>query len=97
MKFVWHSAKAEKNKSKHGISFEKAITVFDDPFALIAPDTKQSTVAEKREWIIGESDFGILVVVFTIRQPGNIYRIISARRAHRKERKIYERAKAFPF
>jgi len=48
---------------------------------------------EKREWLLGESDSGVLVVIFTIRQPGNIYRLISARLANRKERKQYEQIK----
>lgn len=96
MKFVWSLDKAERNLAKHQISFEQAITAFDDPNALIAPDPKHSTPSEKREWLIGESDVGVLVVVFTIRQPGNIYRIISARKAQRKEKKLYEQAKTIP-
>ena len=70
-----------------------AITAFDDPYALIAMDEKHSTEDEKREWIIGKSDKGVLVVIFTIRQPGNVYRIISARPANRYERKQYEKWK----
>ena len=50
----------------------------------------------KSGWLIGAADHGILVVVFTIRQPGNVYRLISARRASRKERKVYEEAKRVP-
>lgn len=67
MKFEWDPKKARSNKNKHGISFIKAITVFDDPYALIAPDLEHS-FDEEREWIIGESDFGVLVVVFTKRK-----------------------------
>lgn len=92
MKFDWDSSKAESNKKKHHVSFELAITVFDDPYALIAPDPKHSTL-EAREWIIGESDRGVLVVVFTRRLEGKLYRIISARRANRRERKLYEEFK----
>ena len=62
--------------AKHGVSFELAITAFDDPFALIAPDDAHSTSAERREWLIGESDRGLLVVVFTTRSQGQVYRII---------------------
>jgi uncharacterized DUF497 family protein len=43
MKFEWDSPKAVANMKKHKISFELAITVFDDPNALIAPDEKHST------------------------------------------------------
>jgi uncharacterized DUF497 family protein len=93
MRFDWDPTKNAANLKKHRISFEQAITVFDDPFALIAPDPKHSTEKETREWIIGESDQGVLVLIFTIRQPGNVYRIIGARRAKRKERAQYEKSK----
>jgi uncharacterized DUF497 family protein len=97
MRFDWDGRKATSSLLKHGISFEDAITAFDDPFALIAPDAKHSTATEERRWLIGESDIGVLVVVFTIRQPGNIYRLITARRASRKERSRYEEAKRVSF
>jgi uncharacterized protein len=93
MKFEWDEEKAHRNILKHGISFDQAITAFDDPFALIAPDEKHSGAGEFREWLIGESDDGVLVVVFTRRWHGQIYRIISARRANRRERKRYEEFK----
>ncbi|OQW50694.1 MAG: hypothetical protein A4S09_17665 [Proteobacteria bacterium SG_bin7] len=92
MKFEWDKNKAEANLKKHGISFDLGITVFDDPNALIAPDPKHSS-AEHREWIIGESDNGVLVVIFTKRLEGRIYRIISARRANKRERRLYEEFK----
>ncbi len=92
MQFDWDEKKNASNRTKHRIAFQVAITVFDDPLALIAPDPKHSH-EEVREWIIGESDNGVLVVVFTIRQPGDIYRLISARRANRKERGKYEESK----
>ena len=93
MEFEWDAGKARRNFHKHGIAFEQAITAFDDPYALIAPDPKHSTTAETRGWLIGESDHGVLVVVFTIRYGGQIYRIISARRASRRERSRYEELK----
>ena len=49
IKFDWNIAKSISNLKKHGVSFELAITVFDDPQALIAPDEKHSTPMEKRE------------------------------------------------
>lgn len=97
MKFTWDPKKAHINESKHGVSFEDAITVFDDPFALRAPDPKHSTVSETREWIIGEADLRhTLVVIFTERVQGDVYRIISARRANRHERRLYEDYKRIP-
>lgn len=93
MKFDWDLKKAVSNQRKHGVSFDLAITVFDDPNALIAPDEKHSNEEEIREWIIGLSDKGVLVVIFTKRVKGQVYRIISARKANRKERILYEEFK----
>lgn len=95
MKFEWDEKKNQSNKEKHKLDFKLAITVFDDPYALIAPDPKHSQ-DELREWIIGMSDNGVLIVVFTKRFKGRIYRIISARRANRKERRTYEEYKGIP-
>jgi uncharacterized DUF497 family protein len=93
MDFTWDLKKDKANAVKHGISFNVAITAFDDPFQLRAPDLKHSSPGEKRQWLIGEADIGVLVIVFTIRQPGNIFRVISARRADRGERRHYEQNK----
>ena len=93
MQFEWDTEKARRNLHKHGIAFDLAMTAFDDPFGLIAPDDKHSDTGEIREWPIGESDAGVLVVVFTRRVAGRVYRIISARRASRRERKRYEELK----
>ena len=95
MRFDWDSTKASANKVKHGIDFDLAMTVFDDPFALIAPDPRHSE-DEMREWIIGTSDGGILVVVFTRREKGGVFRIISARCANKKERSLYEKFRGIP-
>jgi hypothetical protein len=78
MRFDWDTRKAAANLAKHGISFEEALTPFDDPFALVAPDLIHS-VGEERRWLIGTGDRGVLVVVFTVRQPGDVYRLISDR------------------
>ena len=93
MTFEWDSEKAEENHKKHGLSFEQAITAFDDPNALIALDPEHSSQTEVREWLIGKSDKGVVVVVFTVRQPGPVYRIISARNATKDERRRYEESK----
>jgi uncharacterized DUF497 family protein len=91
--FEWDPLKAESNRLKHGIDFETAITIFDDRFALIQPDEKHSDSTEIREIIIGEADPGVLVVIFTIRTHTSLYRVISARKASRRERKRYEKNK----
>jgi len=87
MGFEWDNNKAEINASKHNVTFFDSVTVFADPYLLIADDTKHSQT-EKREQAIGEAESGkILVVVFTRR--ANSIRIISARPANKKERKLY--------
>jgi len=97
MDFDWDSSKAQSNKKKHGLSFEEAVMAFYDPFALIEHDPLHSTPEEDRETLIGEAEPGVLVVIFTVRESGALYRIISARRATRKERKNYEEAKRISF
>lgn len=84
--FEWDSVKNHKNKIKHGITFENAILAFYDPFALYSESDQSS---EKREILIGSSQDGVLFVVF-IKKTTTGYRIISARRAKKKERKAYE-------
>jgi len=90
-RFEWDDVKAIYNAQKHGIDFLTAADVFNDPFALVLKDEKHSLI-EVREWIIGESELGILIVVFTTRALGRI-RIISARQANNKERALYEQNK----
>ena len=98
MRFEWDPKKAASNQKKHGISFMEAALTFDDPFALRVEDEKHSTESETRMWQIGEMDRGVLVVVFTIRGAGagKRYRIISARKADRRERALYEFNKRVP-
>lgn len=87
--FEWNPEKARINRKDHGIDFEEAETVFDDPYARIIDDPDHS-VEEHREIIIGYSDKSrLLFVSFTERVP-NLIRIISARKANSKERKSYE-------
>ena len=76
---------------KHGVSFEEAATVFADPDALDGPDVKHSE-REARFLRLGRSLTGrVLIVAYTTRGTGNgeAIRIISARRASRKERAAY--------
>ena len=93
MRYEWDPRKAAINWAKHGVRFEDAITAFDDPFALIAVDVLHSTEDEARRWLIGEADDGIVVVVFAVRESGNVHRVISARRANRVERRRYAEAR----
>jgi uncharacterized DUF497 family protein len=88
MQFEWDDRKAERNLKIHGVSFEEAATVFDDPLFLTFPDTDHSH-EEQRYIIMGESNKGrLLVVAYAARDP--VTRLISARDATRRERRSYE-------
>lgn len=88
MIFEWDENKADKNKRKHGVSFEEAESVFYDPRSFTIPDPEHSDT-ELRFIDIGTSNYDrILVVVYTEREDR--IRLISARPASRKERKMYE-------
>jgi uncharacterized DUF497 family protein len=87
-RFEWDDSKARQNQSRHGISFEAAMTAFDDPPQLRSADVVHSTPREEREILIGRMDNGVVVtIVFTQREE--VYRLISARRAERKEKILY--------
>jgi uncharacterized protein len=83
--FEWDSVKARSNLDKHGISFDEATTVFDDPRGIDAPDLYDPD----RFVLIGRSSLSrVLFVVHC--QRGDRIRIISARRATASQRKKYE-------
>ena len=89
--FEWDTRKAAANRTKHGVSFQEAATVFGDHDALDGPDLRHS-VAESRSLRLGRAPTGrLLVVAYTVRRrdDGESIRIISARRASRKERAVY--------
>lgn len=91
IEFEWDPDKAEINRKKHGVSFEIACRVFADPFALVEQDRIER--GEYRWQTLGMVEGCLLLLVaHTVRDEGKteIIRIISARRASRKERKRYE-------
>ncbi len=88
MVFEWDAAKNAANLAKHGIDFEDAIGIFDGP-VLERPDDRRD-YGEPRIIAFGAVEDRELAVVYTIR--GTHRRIISARRAHRHERKAYRNA-----
>ena len=91
LRFEWDGRKALANKRKHGVSFEEAETVFSDDFALVIADPDHSG-EEERFLILGLSArLRTLVVSHSYRRGGHLIRIISARKATRKERKTYNR------
>lgn len=87
-RFEWDPGKAASNLSKHGITFEEAASVFSDPLAITFPDPHHS-VGELRQLTFGMSYAERLLVVISTERPGGL-RIISARKATRHERGIYE-------
>ena len=89
--FVWDKAKAESNKIKHGITFEEAVSVFLIEGAEEFEDEEHSD-DEERLIVIGLSkELRVLTVVHCWRENGDVIRIISARKATRLERKLWER------
>jgi uncharacterized DUF497 family protein len=88
--FEWDANKAGSNLAKHRVSFEEAATVFGDPLSMTIFDPAHSQT-EDRFIILGRSHLDKLLVVVHTERGDNI-RIISARRASRRERKQYEEA-----
>ncbi len=89
MKFSWDPRKADSNLRKHGIAFDEALAVFNDPLALIFDDMVHSE-EEHREIIIGTSTLSRLVLVCFVERSEDTIRIISARRATKAEIRDYE-------
>ena len=88
MEFEWDQAKARENLSKHGIPFDEAKTVFNDPLYVDFFDPDHSD-NEERYIIVGQSQQNrLLVVSYTERD--NKIRLISAREATRREQIAYE-------
>ena len=85
--FEWDKAKAKSNIRKHGVSFEEAVTVFDDPASITVDDPDHSE-DERRFVTIGFSDRVRLLVVCHCDRSNRI-RIISSRTADRQERGYY--------
>ena len=88
IRFDWDGQKARSNLAKHGVSFDEAKTVFEDPFAISIPDPDHSD-EEMRFIDLGYSQNNrLLIVVYTERN--DTIRIISSREADKNERKQYE-------
>jgi uncharacterized DUF497 family protein len=91
LRFDWDERKNRANQTKHGISFEEARTAFYDENARVAPDPDHSG-DEDRFVLMGLSTaLRILVVCHCYRESDELIRIISARKATRKEQGEYKR------
>jgi len=87
--FEWDPRKERSNLAKHGVGFEQASTIFGDRSSLTIPDPEHSQTEERYITISRAFTDKLLVVVHTER--GNNIRLISARRASRRERRFYEK------
>ena len=89
--FEWDPRKAEANAAKHGITFDEAVTVFLDPDALDGPDVQHSSTESRFRRLGRSADGRTIMVAYTLRRSDDAeaIRIISARRASRRERAAY--------
>lgn len=91
LSFVWDEGKNRQNQRKHGISFEEARSVFFDEEAreFFDPDHSDD---EDRFLLVGRSyRLRVLLICHCFRESDRAIRIISARRATRVERSVYQR------
>ena len=89
IRFEWDSAKAAANTKKHGVSFEEAMSVFYDEFAVQFFDDDHSST-EERFLLLGMSTGArLLLVCHCEREAGDVIRIISARKATKRESAFY--------
>jgi uncharacterized DUF497 family protein len=88
MKFEWDSQKAKINAEKHGITFEEASKLFRGRTDFVEIFDETHSVDEDRFIAIGPIVKGIVVVVY-IEKSLNLIRIISARKATRKETHLF--------
>ncbi|MEI6745660.1 MAG: BrnT family toxin, partial [Methylococcaceae bacterium] len=91
MKFIWDESKNATNKIKHGVDFETAKFVFDDPLHISIQDRHEN--GEERWQTLGlVNNVVVLLVAHSIIEENNteIIRIISARKATKHERNHYE-------
>ena len=89
MRFEWDPLKAEANRRTHGVSFAEAVTILKNDFALTREDP--DAVEEPRFVTLGMSNLGnLFVVVYVYREP-DIIRVISAWKANKRQRELYEK------
>jgi uncharacterized protein len=90
LEFDWDEEKNKANRKKHGIWFEEAQTVFDDAHGRLFLDSEHSAGDEDRFVLIGYNSFNRLLVVVHC-EFGSVIRLISARKATKRERVFYEK------
>jgi uncharacterized protein len=91
VRIEWDPPKARANLQTNGINFAEVVTVLDDDFALTREDP--DAVDESRFVTLGLSDVGnLLVVVYVYREPDAL-RMISAWKANKRQRMLYEKGR----
>lgn len=90
IKFEWDSSKAAANLKKHQVSFEEAKSVFFDEFAVQFFDEERSHDEERFLMLGYSSGARLLIVCHCERDQGNIIRILSARKATKRESAFYQ-------
>ena len=86
--YEWNEEKAAANLSKHGVAFDEAKSVFEDPLHVDFYDPDHS-YNEQRFIMVGQSTQGRLLIV-SYTERGDVIRLIGAREATRRERRDYE-------
>ena len=87
--FEWNDKKSASNERKHGVSFDEAKSIFTDQFARLIADPDHSD-EEDRFILLGTSIHSRLLVVCHCIRMNDSIRIISARKADKQEREVYE-------
>lgn len=89
--FEWNEAKGKANIRKHGISFEEAKSVFYDEYALLVADPDHSDIEDRFVLLGLGASLRLLLVCHCFEADDNLIRIISCRKASRKEIFLYRR------
>ena len=93
LRFIWDERKSRENERKHRVTFEEAQSVFFDEQALEFFDPDHSEL-EDRFLLVGRSyHLRVLLICHCLRDSEQVIRIISARRATKKERAVYYRGR----
>ena len=85
-RFEWDEEKNAANRRKHGISFQEASTIFEGPVLSLADEGDDGEVRERSYGLLG----GVVVVCIIHTDRNGVTRIISARKATRNERKLFD-------
>lgn len=88
MTYEWDEVKAQLNIAKHGVSFEEAVSVFGDEYGIVVFDEEHSS-DEERFYLIGMSVKERILIVVHCQRDSDVMRIISARKATKKEKQQY--------